>query len=319
MKICMIGCGNHSNSVYAPSLIRLKKENPDYIYSAVCDLDAEKSASYKKLVGFDKTYADYNEMLSVEKPDAVVLVSPYQLTARLGADIARKGYNVMMEKPIGDSVEECLSVVKASEDGGKQAQAAFNRRHIPIVRELAKELKNSPPVSHIDYKMYRTNRREDFFHSTAVHGIDLVGWLAGAAYGSVRFDYYGLDIHMQCKFENGPTAQLSFCPATGLVIERLEIICDNVSYYARLPMWKGPDFPGALIKYESGKLIYEKSGEEISDGPEMNEANGFYAQLNYFFDAVKNGRRTEHGVSTAADTMRVTDCVKRRDAAYIKN
>jgi len=123
---------------------------------------------------------------------------------------------------------------------------------------------------------------------------------------------------MQCAFTNGPTAQLSFCPATGLVIERLEIICDNITYYVKLPMWRGPDAPGSIARYENNKAVYIKSGDEVSDGELMNEAGGFYAQLKYYFDAMKYGSKIEHDIQSAADTMRVTDCVKRRDNKYEK-
>ena len=319
MRICLVGCGNHANSVYAPSLVRLKEEEPQIEYRACCDMDAGKAGAFRESVGFDTAYGDYVKMLETEKPDAVVLVTLPVHTAALAADILRRGFPVMMEKPIGDSLEECLSVVAASNESGAKNQAAFNRRHIPLVRELLREIKNDgKEIGHIDYKMYRHNRREKYFHSTAVHGIDLVGYIAGHDYGSARFDYNGLDIHMQCAFIKGPTAQLSFCPAAGLVVERLEVICDDASYFVKLPMWNGPDSPGSIAKFSGRELVYQKTGDEISDGPLMNESNGFYAQLKYFFDAIKSGSAITHDVASAADTMRLTDCVKRRDARYEK-
>ena len=314
MKICMIGCGNHANAVYAPSLIRIKKENPAFEFSACCDMDAKKCGDFKELIGFEKSYADYVEMLAKEKPDAVVLVVQYTIAAELGIDIIRRGFPVLMEKPIGGGLEECLSVLKAVEETGVPAQAAFNRRHIPLVREIVSELKKSSEViNHIDYKMFRVDRREDSFYSTAVHGIDLVGYIAGSEYKDVRFDYSGLNILMQCRFNNEITAQLSFIPASGLLNERLEIICDNITYYVRLPIGRGPDFPGNIIKFEGGSLVYDKSGADISDGDKINEAYGFYAQLMDFFTTIQNGGAIKHDIKSAVDTMRIMDCVKRKD------
>ena len=316
MKLCLIGCGGHARAAYQPALIRYKAENPSVDYAACCDADIHRAAAFKEDVGFEAAYDHYGRMLSEVMPDAVILVTPYTRTAAIAADVIPHTRAIMIEKPLGDGLTECEAIAAAADAAGTITKAAFNRRHIPLIRALMRALEaDGSPVRHIDYKLYRVARREPYFYSTAVHGVDLVGHIAGSEYGEIHFRHQYVpeqgegakNIHMQCAFKSGATAALSFCPFSGLVAERLEIVMDDAVYYVGLPIWNGPDTPGYLIKYENGKKVFEKSGAEISDGAEMFESNGFYGEVADFLNAVREGRAPLYDVRSAMDTMRVMD------------
>jgi len=323
MKLCLLGCGNHARSVYLPSLQRYKKENADVNFAACCDMDEAKARSYKEDAGFSRHYVNSAEMMETERPDAVILVTPFVHTAAIAIDLAKYGAAIMVEKPIGATLDECTAIAEAAEAHGIPSTAAFNRRSMPLIRALMAELaRGGKPIQHIDYKLYRTNRREAHFYSTAVHGIDLVHFIAGADYKHVGFDYRPIDgngainIRLSCDFQTGSTANLAFYPAAGLVIERVEVLCEKESYFVNLPVWGGPDSPGCLVKYANGELVYNKSGLEISDGTTMPEDNGFYREIKTFIDSIKNGVRPADDFRSAIDSMRIMDCVRRKDACY---
>ena len=320
MKICLIGCGGQAIAAYMPSLIRYKKENEHIIYAGCCDVDLQKATEFKEKTGFTSAYSDHLEMMEREKPDAVILVTPFIHTAKIVLDILDFKPALMIEKPLGENLVQCMEIAEACEKKNIFTQTAFNRRHIPLIRELMKDISSDPfPIQHIDYKMHRVNRTESHFHTTAVHGIDLVGYIAGSDYHHVQFAYQKLkgfeknniaNTYMQCEFKSGTTAHLSFCPVSGLVSERIEVMKDHQIWYVNLPIWKGPDSPGSIIKYENGKMVYNKSGLVISDGIEMFEDNGFYCEVKEFIDTVRNAESPKHSIRTAIDSMKIMDCMK---------
>ncbi|MDR1439561.1 MAG: Gfo/Idh/MocA family oxidoreductase [Clostridiales bacterium] len=404
MKLCFIGCGGQAFHVYADALARCGREGAGVSYAACCDIDLEKAELFRKRAGFERAYADYSEMMRIEKPGAVILATPFAHTRKIAADVLSHPCAIMLEKPLGRDLGECLSIARAVAKAGVRSMAAFNRRFMPLVRFLARELaEGGSPLQHIGYEMCRVDRREDHFYTTAIHGIDLARHIAGADFQSAAFAYGGaggaaargaasraaaggpgagtaantgvavanagadagvasnagvaaadagtapnagtgiaananagaaastagaraaggaaalgvVNTQMQCVFANGVTAQLSFCPTAGIMIERLAAITENRSYFVRLPIWEdSPDMPGCIEKYESGRLAYRKTGLEISDGASMFESNGFYAELKEFFACANGGLGTAHGVETAVEAMRVMDCMRNMDAAY---
>ena len=79
-KICTIGCGAIADSVHGPSYVKYKSNYPDTILRACCDIDEARSKIFQKKFGFERCYTDYVEMLEIEKPDAVCVISPDILT-----------------------------------------------------------------------------------------------------------------------------------------------------------------------------------------------------------------------------------------------
>ncbi|MDR1061823.1 MAG: Gfo/Idh/MocA family oxidoreductase [Clostridiales bacterium] len=324
MKLCFVGCGGQAIRVYADALARYRGESPGVLYAACCDVDLEKAALFQRRAGFERVYGDCAEMMRSERPGAVIAAAPFQIAEKIARDVLAFPCAIMLEKPLGRDLADCLSIARAAEKNGMTSMAAFNRRFMPLVRFLARELKESgSPLRHISYAMHRVDRREDYFYSTAIHGIDLARHIAGADYQSAVFAYENAgangvaNTQVQAVFANGVSAQLSFCPTAGLLVERLDAIAEGQAYFVRLPIWEdSPDMPGSIEKYEGGRLAYRKTGLEISDGESMFESNGFYAEVREFLDCARRGTGTAHGVETAIDAMRVMDCMKNADAAY---
>ena len=58
-KICSIGCGNMAVSGHGPSYAKYKKDYPDTLLAACCDLDEERAKAFCEKFGFEKYYTDY--------------------------------------------------------------------------------------------------------------------------------------------------------------------------------------------------------------------------------------------------------------------
>jgi predicted dehydrogenase len=94
-------------------------KNPAVECVALCDVDenvlnkraAELAAKGMKV----KTYGDYRKMLEDKTIDAVVIGSPDHWHCLMMVEACQAGKDVYVEKPIGNSIAECRSMVAAQE------------------------------------------------------------------------------------------------------------------------------------------------------------------------------------------------------------
>jgi len=320
MKLCMIGCGRHARMVYVPSILRCKTEAPDLMLAACCDIDAESAKLAAAEAGFTRAYVDYNEMLDAEKPDAVLVITSYAVTAQVAADVMKKGYPVLIEKPPGSSIQQTEALAAQVAEAPCLHQVAFNRRHIPVIRALKQDVAaRGAMMQHIDYGMYRIKRLDRAFYTTAVHGVDLVCHLAQSACVNANFTYndlsrFGEDVRnflVQLQFENGMTAHLTFCPVAGEVSETLKVTTDAGTYHVNTPIWSDKDESSLAFKERDVTTVIP-----ASDGGELFESNGFWYQLHSFLQCVRDKRQPDDTLETCLDTMRLSDCIRRLAAAY---
>ncbi len=323
-KICTVGCGNMSLSGHGPSYKRYAALHKDTILAACCDIDEEKASTFRTGFGFLRYYTDFEEMLDTEKPDAVCLVVPEHMTASLSIRILEKGYPLMMEKPPGLNYDETIRMIEAAEKHNTPNQVAFNRRYMPMVKKL-RELIAEEKIHNLRYDFYRVGRFDEDFATTAIHGIDAARYLAGSDYSYIRFDYQPLpefgpnvaNIMMYCKFESGAEAQLSFCPVSGIVAERVVINSYDNTWFMNLPIWNAADFPGRLVHYHRGNLVADISGNEICE-PDLYINNGFYNENESFFEDIRAGRKPGGDLKSALQSVVISDYIRKRKIEYRK-
>ena len=97
---------------------------------ALCDVDKnvldERLAELGKL-GKDtanvKTYGNYKELLDNKDVDAVIIGTPDHWHALIMVHAVQAGKDVYVEKPVGNSIEECRLMVAAQEKTGRIVQA----------------------------------------------------------------------------------------------------------------------------------------------------------------------------------------------------
>jgi predicted dehydrogenase len=324
LRICQIGCGGQAKQSYIPSLARYRREYPgEVVPAACCDTDAARAEAFRRLGEFERAYVSYGEMLEAEKPDAVILTTPYTVTAKIAADILLRGFPLLMEKPPGDSYSECQLIAGAAQKSGVLHQVAFNRRHIPLIRTLKEDTAaRGAKIQHIDFQMYRVNRRESSFYSTAIHGIDLVCHLMQSPCRTARFAYGNLErfgagvfnISVQAEFESLSTAQMSFCPVSGFVREGLTVTTDFGVYTADIPIWSEGGTSEISLYRENKKEPLIRAA--VFDGTAMFESNGFYDQLKCFFSHVRDGVQPADDIFSALIPMALMESIKKLEGRY---
>jgi len=326
-KICVVGCGNIANAVHGPAYKKYAATHEGIMLAACCDINEENAAAFQKRFGFERCYTNVDLMLSMEKPDAVCLISPAHVTSRLAVAILKQGYPFIMEKPPGRNREETFAIVNAAVKGGVPNRVAFNRRYMPLITELKNrllEINHSEGIQNIRYDLFRVGRKDADFAETAIHGIDTVKFIADSDYKYVEFYYQELpdigdgvvNIFMNCTFKSGATAQLNFCPVAGITIERVTVNLFDNTFFVELPVWGSVDSPGRLLCYEREKVKINIIGNTICDGADMFETNGFYRENESFFDDIKAGKKPEGDISTALQSVEIADCIRQRKKAY---
>lgn len=113
----------------------------------VVDLDEEKAAKVAKELGCNYT-TDWTKIL--DDVDAVSLCTPHHLHAPQSLTAIAAGKHVLLEKPLANSEEDCLSVIRAAEANNVTLMLAFVVRFLPAIRKLKEAVdsgKYGKPIS----------------------------------------------------------------------------------------------------------------------------------------------------------------------------
>lgn len=101
-------------------------KHPEAECVAICDVDQQvldKRVSELAKRGIKvKTYTDYRKLLEDKNIDAVVIGTPDHWHCLIMAEACEAGKDIYVEKPIGNSIAECRSMVAAQERYGRVVQ-----------------------------------------------------------------------------------------------------------------------------------------------------------------------------------------------------
>ncbi len=99
----------------------------------ICDSDsAHGSLAEESNVPF---YLDVEELLEKERPQGAIIATPNGSHAALTEVCARRAVDVLIEKPIADSLEGAHRIVKVADKTGIQVLVGHHRRHSPLIQE----------------------------------------------------------------------------------------------------------------------------------------------------------------------------------------
>lgn len=325
--LCTIGCGSMATHAHGPSCAKYARERPETVLAACCDLNAERAEAFRVRFGFQRSYTDFAAMLEKEKPDAVCLIAPVELTCELACRVLERGFPLMMEKPPGLSLEEIDRMIAASEAGDAPTQAAFNRRTMPLLlrlRRLLEEEVAPGAMQHLRLEFTRVGRDDPDFSTTAIHGIDTARFLVGSDYREIHFHYQPLphfgedvaNVALEARFQNGVTGHLHFCPMAGEVAERITIQADDQTFHLHLPIWSALDFPGRLRHLRKNACLLDTPCEIAANGGEGFVVNGFYGEVAAFLDAVRAGAPPSPDLKEARQSVAVMERYRLREERF---
>ena len=215
------GCGNIAN-VHAQSLHEIS--SVELIGAA--DISCERSRDFAKKYGIG-TFQSYDELLDCEAVDVVTICTPSGTHADLAVEALQRGKNVILEKPMALTVEDCDRIIEAVEKSGKKLTVISQLRASEDIKR-AKKIIDSGKLGKLTFcevrmKYYRAPEYyQDSWHGTAkmdgggalmnqgIHGVDILLYLCGSVnkvQSSVRTIFHDIEVEDTAaavlEFESG--------------------------------------------------------------------------------------------------------------------
>lgn len=133
LRVAGIGAGRRAQAHYR-ALAQIEGAE----VAAICDVDAGRAQEAAAPFGAE-TYTDYRDMLDIEQPDAVYVITPPNLHAEQVEYAATQKAAIFVEKPVALSVLDARRIRMAVEQGGVLCCVGYQHRYSSLVSR-AREL-----------------------------------------------------------------------------------------------------------------------------------------------------------------------------------
>ncbi len=138
----LIGCGTRGTLALLPASAR----HADIEIAAACDvykpnLDRALSAVHKA-GGKAEGYGDFRRILDRHDIDAVLVATPDHWHGPITVAACQAGKDVYVEKPLANSIEDCLKVVEAAAKHKRVVQVGVQQRSMRIYHQALEMIKD---------------------------------------------------------------------------------------------------------------------------------------------------------------------------------
>jgi predicted dehydrogenase len=206
----------------------------------IAEVNAAKGEAVAKDYG-TKYFEDYRQLL--EKVDAVSLVTPTPYHFRLASDAIEQGVHVLVEKPMTETVDQAIELVRLADERGVTLQVGHIERFNPVFAELKNVISerrlialNVKRLSSFDV----SNTDVDVIRDLMIHDLDLITNLLGTSFES--FYAWGRSTSTNAtdyavanfSFTHGPIATLVASRVTEQKIRLIEVIAEGAYIEADL-------------------------------------------------------------------------------------
>lgn len=186
LKLCLVGVGSIGRRH-----LRLLHERDDTALSVVEPFEPSWEQTLQEVGTFPR-YLSMEEALEKELPDAVVIATPHGMHAAMAIQALRAGVHVFCEKPMSDSLDECVAMLHAAQKSAKVFSVGFMFHFDPFIRKV-QELVDCGRIGKVLYyssrfATYLTLLRSITRHQAhtpysiamdCIHDTDLLCWITG--------------------------------------------------------------------------------------------------------------------------------------------
>ena len=181
VKVGVIGLG-----AMGKNHVRVYSELPDVELAGIADVDDGLAQSLARKYR-TKPFSNYKELLQ-EKLDAVSIVVPTSLHRKVALAAADAGTNMLIEKPIADSLSAASSIVEAATKNRVKLMIGHIERFNPVIPVIKKEIEGAE-VSLIEITRIGPFppriRDVGVIIDLATHDIDLLRYITGSEFKKI--------------------------------------------------------------------------------------------------------------------------------------
>lgn len=153
IKIGVIGAGGISNAHMGGY-----RNTSGVEVIAVADIVPGKAKAWAERYGVKYYYEDYKELLSMDEIEAVSVCTYNKAHKQPTVDALKAGKNVLVEKPMSDSLKDAYQMLKAAQGSKKILMCGIHSRYSSTVR-AAKKIVESGELGEIYYAESSGTRR----------------------------------------------------------------------------------------------------------------------------------------------------------------
>lgn len=166
--------------------VRVYSELPDVELAGIADIDQGLTQSLAKKYR-TKSFSDYKELLQ-EDLEAVSIAVPTSLHREIALAAADAGTNMLIEKPIADSISAANSIIEAASENQVKLMIGHIERFNPVIPVIKKEIEETE-VSLIEITRIGPfpPRIKDVgvVIDLATHDIDLLRYITGSEFKKI--------------------------------------------------------------------------------------------------------------------------------------
>ena len=302
MKIGVIGCG-----YWGPNLIRNFIQSNKVRELICCDLDQKRLARMKVLYPSIATTTQYEKLLNMNDLDAVAIATPVRFHYPIAKEFLLKGKHVFVEKPITDSYESALELVKLAEEKKVKLMVGHTFEYTAAVNKI-KEVVESGELGKILYiSCIRVNLglfQQDInvVWDLAPHDISIILYIMGEVPESVNCQGKA---HFKNGIEDVATTTLNFkngliafihnswldpnkIRRTTIVGSRKMLVYDDIETQEKIKIYdKGVEVPPYYDTFAEFQLSY-RYGDIYS--PRIEDYEPLKKLSEHFLDCIKDGK-----------------------------
>lgn len=266
-NIAIIGLGSRG-ALYADII---RENNNDMNISAICDNNIEKIKLARSKYQLDDNliFDNEDEFFNEKRGDILVVSTQDKDHFRHVMKALDLGYDILLEKPISPSLDECIQIEKRANELGRRIAVCHVLRFTPFYQKI-KEIIDSNILGDIitisqtenvgyfhqahSFVRGQWNKKETsapMILAKCCHDLDMIYWLIGkkcqkvSSFGSLSY----------FKEENAPEGSANYCYKCKIK----DCPYNAVTYYNNFPDWA---FKSNY--YQEGKSITELWSDETN-------------------------------------------------------
>jgi len=308
-RLAIVGCGPHSASQHAASLVEYARRNPGSVeLVAACDLNIDRAESFRKRFGFQTSYSDLEKLVQSERLDGIISVVPIPFISEVGTRLLQLGIPCSIEKPLGDGPEAWQALFHEASATGTPHIVSCNRRFLPHLNQALDWAREIGPIEYFRLQMHRVGRKErDFLFGTGIHVIDAARYIGGDVTEQhvtrLRQDVNDVPWYrIALTFASGCQAEIEILPTTGRHAEVYDLFGNDFHAQVTAPL----GFEGAVWRLRCSRLGKLEIDETFDVRQGEHLINGAFHETVEFVEQVTKGQPTRASISDVLPSVKLS-------------